>query len=562
MGDVLLELSKYPTAKKAIRTLGLPLPLPQVLRRATGPWEARPLSGSYVVVGGPDGGRLTQEIATTLARAGADSLVAGAEEMVTVFREASQEHGTGAHRVFANSIAPKPKLAGLVFDATGLSDVAGLERLYEFFHPLATHVRASGRMIVLGLPLDACETPQQAAAQQALDGFMRSLAKEVGKRGTTACLIRVQPDASDRLEGLLRFMLSARSAFITGQTLLVHSRLKSEEQTAWTRPLADKVVMITGAARGIGAATARLMAAEGAHVVCLDRPADEGPLREVADAVGGSALLADISEAGAPDHIAKQLMDKHGRLDVVVHNAGITRDKTLTRMTPDKWNQVLDVNLTAPIRINERLLDGVLRDDGKIVCLSSMAGMAGNVGQTNYTASKAGVIGYVKHLSEQLADRGIAVNAVAPGFIETRMTAAIPVAIRQGGQAPEQSEPRRTSSRRGRGHHVPVDRGFERDDGRGASGLRGIVLGRLVHRFAGSHPRRRVAAIVGSSMEAMLLTTQGQGRTTGWTLGNLAPHRVATLRAWTHSGGQVEHGQTEADNHDNETNHVITECIE
>lgn len=434
MGDVLLELSKNPAASKAIRTLGLPLPLPQVLRRATGPWEQQPLRGEYFVVGAPGVGRLAPKMATTLARAGAEALVAGEEELVAPFRAAGKEHGTDAHRVFIDSIAPKPKLAGLVFDASGLSEVAALDQLYEFFHPLAKNVRASGRMIVLGLPPEACETPAQAAAQQALDGFVRSLAKEVGKRGTTACLIQVEPGASERLEGVLRFMLSSRSAFVTGQTVVVRARLKSASEPVWTRPLADKVVVVTGAARGIGAATARLMAAEGAHVVCLDRPEDEGAVREVADGIGGSALLADISSPDAPDRIAAHLTDKHGGLDVVVHNAGITRDKTLARMKADRWKQVLDVNLAAVIRVNDRLLDGVLRDGGKIVCLSSMAGIAGNLGQTNYTASKAGVIGYVRRLAEDLVDRGIAVNAVAPGFIETRMTAAIPVAIRQVGR--------------------------------------------------------------------------------------------------------------------------------
>jgi len=434
MGDVLLELSKNPSAKKAIRMLGLPLPLPQVLRRASGPWEDKPLQGHYVVVGVPAAGRLTPVLATTLARAGAHALVAGEPEVVAPFKASGEKYGTDAHRAYPDAVEPKPKLASLVFDGSAISDVAGLKELHRFFHPLVSRVRACGRMVVLGTPPSACTSAEQAAAQQALDGFVRSLAKELGKRGSTACLIQVEPGAEARLEGVLRFMLSERSAFVTGQTILVTAKLKTVGESAWSQTLADKVAVVTGAARGIGAATVKLLAAEGAHVVCLDRPEDEGFVREVAASVDGSVLLVDVTDPEAPNKISKHLLEKHGGLDVIVHNAGITRDKTLARMKADKWDQVLDVNLGAVMRINERLLDGVLRDGGRIVCLSSMAGIAGNLGQTNYTASKAGVIGYVRWLSQDLAGRGIAVNAVAPGFIETRMTAAIPIAIREVGR--------------------------------------------------------------------------------------------------------------------------------
>lgn len=434
MGDVLLELSKNPGARKAIRMLGLPLPLPEVLSRARGPWEDKPLQGSYFVAGVPAVGRLTEALATTLARAGANTLIAGDPPAVEAFQGPNATYGTDAHRVYPSAIAPKPKLDGLIFDGSGIADVAGLGEMYEQFHALVGHLRASGRMIVLGTPPSAFDTAPKAAAQQALDGFVRSLAKEVGKKGTTANLVQVEPGAEARLEGVLRFMASNRSAFVTGQSILVRSRLKQDGELPWVKPLDGKVAVVTGAARGIGAATVEVLANEGAHVVCLDRPEDEGYVREVAEKFGGSTLLVDVTDPGAPGLIAERLKDKHGGLDVIVHNAGITRDRTLARMKRDRWDQVLDVNLASVIRINDRLLDGVLRDGGRIVCLSSMAGIAGNLGQTNYTASKAGVIGYVRHLAEALADRGIGVNAVAPGFIETRMTAAIPVAIRQVGR--------------------------------------------------------------------------------------------------------------------------------
>ena len=138
-----------------------------------------------------------------------------------------------------------------------------------------------------------------------------------------------------------------------------------------------------------------------------------------------------MTDDGAPAQIAQALKDDHGGVDIVVHNAGVTRDKTLGRMNEERWRQVLGVNLVAVNRVTAALVDGVLKDDGRLICLSSIAGIAGNVGQTNYAASKAGIIGFVEMMSTQLAGRGVTVNAIAPGFIETRLTAAIPVAIRE-----------------------------------------------------------------------------------------------------------------------------------
>src|SRR5690606_23944209 len=147
-----------------------------------------------------------------------------------------------------------------------------------------------------------------------------------------------------------------------------------------------KIALVTGAARGIGEATARLLADEGAHVVCLDRPADDQLVSKVAREIGGSVLLCDVTEPDAPEIIASELKQHHGGVDVVVHNAGVTRDKTLARMAPELWDQTVDINLASVVRINAALIDDVLHDDGRIICLSSVAGLAGNMGQTNYAA--------------------------------------------------------------------------------------------------------------------------------------------------------------------------------
>ncbi len=199
---------------------------------------------------------------------------------------------------------------------------------------------------------------------------------------------------------------------------------------------------MTGAARGIGAAIAAVLAAQGAHVIGLDvaqaRDALDQTMLAIEDASpsGGAhaALLADIAAPEAPAEIASALLAMGG-IDIVVHNAGITRDKTIAKMTQDAWDSVIDINLSAQERIDDALLaQNVLHEGGRIIGVSSISGIAGNLGQTNYATSKAGVIGRVQSMASVLRARGITINAVAPGFIETQMTARIPLAIREAGR--------------------------------------------------------------------------------------------------------------------------------
>jgi 3-oxoacyl-[acyl-carrier protein] reductase len=195
------------------------------------------------------------------------------------------------------------------------------------------------------------------------------------------------------------------------------------------------VALVTGASRGIGESIAEVLARDGAHVVGVDVPAQEAQLREVTGRLGGSSLTLDITDEDAPDRIAAHLLDEHGGVDVVVHNAGVTRDKTLGRMTEDLWRMVIDINLRAPHRINEALFGRqAVRNNGRVVLVSSISGIAGNAGQTNYSTSKAGIIGVVEAYSGPLAERDCTINAVAPGFIETQMTAAMPIATREAGR--------------------------------------------------------------------------------------------------------------------------------
>ena len=437
MSDFLLELSKNAQARKLVQTLGLPIPLPQTLERARGAWEERPLEGRAVIVGAAPGSTLAPVLAVTLAQAGASSLLAEGVDAAP-FKDAGEAYGRPAQPLLADRSVEGAW--ALLFDATGIADPTGLKALYEFFHPLVARIKKSGRVLVLGRVPDEAGTAAQAAAQAGLEGFVRSCAKEIGKKGATANLVRVDADAQGRLGPVLRFLLSPRAAFITAQPIRVSLKaapeLGTDGEVPRVRPLEGKVALVTGAARGIGAATVRKLAQEGARVVVLDRPADDAPASQIARELSGTVLLEDVAHAEAPARIARELTDRLGGVDIVVHNAGITRDKTLAKMSPEQWEQAIEVNLGAVVRITEALAapKGPLRDGGRVICLSSVAGIAGNLGQTNYAASKAGIIGLTRKLAPALAGRGITVNAIAPGFIETRLTAAIPVMIREAGR--------------------------------------------------------------------------------------------------------------------------------
>jgi 3-oxoacyl-[acyl-carrier protein] reductase len=302
----------------------------------------------------------------------------------------------------------------LIFDASRVASTRDLRDVYDFFQPAIRALAPSGRAIVVGTG--------EGVAQRALEGFTRSLGKEV-RHGATAQLVYASPDAD--LESTLRFLLSGRSAYVSGQVIRVRPAVKNA-QDDWERPLAGLAAAVTGASRGIGAAIAEVLARDGAHVICVDVPAQGEDLAAVANRVGGSALQLDITSDRAPGTLAER------GADIVVHNAGITRDKTLARMDDDQWDSVLAVNLESIERINVALLE---RGDVKrIVCVSSVSGIAGNRGQTNYATSKAGLIGVVEALAEPLAKRQATINAVAPGFIETQMTAAMPLATREAGR--------------------------------------------------------------------------------------------------------------------------------
>jgi 3-oxoacyl-[acyl-carrier protein] reductase len=406
--DLLSQVINSTPGSFLARQLGVPAP--ETLRRYR-PGDP-PLAGSLLIGGA---GRLAEPVRAALA---------------------------DDYDIVGNNLGGRwaDTFGGLVFDATGITEPAALRGLHEFFTPLLRNLGPCARVVVLGSTPEEVSDTSGRICQRALEGFTRSLGKEL-RRGATVALVYVSPDAKPAATGCestLRFLLSAKSAYVDGQVFGVGAA-DSHRPADWNKPLAGKVGIVTGAARGIGATIAEVFARDGARVLAIDIDASADALKQTADRVGGTALPLDVTAEDAVDRIAAHLRqhysDVGGRADILVNNAGITRDKLLANMDDARWDAVVAVNLSAPLRLTEGLVaNGSIGEGGRVIGLSSMAGIAGNRGQTNYATTKAGMIGVTEALAPRLAERGITINAVAPGFIETAMTAAIPLATREVGR--------------------------------------------------------------------------------------------------------------------------------
>lgn len=446
MKDRYLDFVNSPFGTSLARALGLPKP--EVLRRhRSGVAEF----GGMAAIGAGPSPELFEQLIAVLTAIGMTGIahdsapgwltLAHARGAMTGRfqpRRADTTHSTvSTVSTVSTDTAAVHHVDALIFDATGIVDSSALRTTYAFFHDALRSLAKSGRIVVLGRPPSSCPNPRAATAQRALEGLTRSLGKEA-RNGVTSNLLYAAGGAN--IEGALRFFLSPRSAYVSGQ--VVHIDGPAAAPANWDKPLAGTRAAVTGAARGIGASIAHVLAAQGAIVTGIDIDAARDALDQTMLAIedtspsGGAhaALIADISAADAPAGIAAALFASGG-VDVVVHNAGITRDKTIARMSDDMWDSVLNINLLAQERIDDALLaQNVLRAGGRIVAVSSISGIAGNRGQTNYATSKAGVIGRVQSMAPWLRERGITINAVAPGFIETQMTARMPFATREAGR--------------------------------------------------------------------------------------------------------------------------------
>lgn len=193
----------------------------------------------------------------------------------------------------------------------------------------------------------------------------------------------------------------------------------------------DKVVLITGASGGMGRAIAKKFAEAQAKVALNDIAQAEEALKALSQEFGGKYFLADVSKFEEVEKMVQDIQKEFGRLDVLVNNAGITQDRTLAKMTKEEWQKVIDVDLTGVFNCSKASLPLLIANQGKIVNVSSLVGQRGNFGQTNYAAAKAGIIGFTKALTKEVGRFGVTVNAIAPGFIETRLTENLPPELKE-----------------------------------------------------------------------------------------------------------------------------------
>ncbi len=404
MSDRYQSLINSPVGQLLAKNLGLPQPIE--LERYQ---EGEPLVEGTVVVGGA--GRLGAALTKSLDELGIS---------------------------FVKEVTEGEKYKGLVFDATGLTSSDQLVALQQFFSDKMRKLEPCARVVVIGTPPEKAKEQSEHIAQRSLEGFTRSLGKEIGN-GSTVQLVYVAPKADKVLTSTLAFLLSPKAAYVSGQVIRVGAigdskAAEKAESVDWSKPLLGKVAVVTGASRGIGEQIARVLHRDGATVLGVDVPQAADDLHRVMGEIGGDTLALDITAKDAPARIAHHVKTQHSGADIIVHNAGITRDKKLANMKEDVFGSAIAVNLTAPERITSVMLEEeALNPNGRIIGVASIAGIAGNMGQTNYATSKAGVIGLVDALAPTLKD-GMTVNAVAPGFIETQMTAAIPFMTREVGR--------------------------------------------------------------------------------------------------------------------------------
>lgn len=403
MSDFLLE-KKW--LRSLIKSLKLPLPLPPLLNRASKPYSATSLEAKKVI----------------LSEFGFKN---------EIFLQALEKLG-------ANTYTTKQtdsKCNALIFNALSLKTSEDLDEAYYFFKPLLKRVESNGRLLIIAD--GKADKSIQKAISKSMLGLAKTLAKEAGKKGISANVLFLNDAKSVSDEVLLKgiiphfaFWLSEHSAYVSGQSVKL-SLQNQEAASEIENSLDGQKAIVTGGSRGIGAAIAEKLAMEGAEVYILDVPSQEAAANELASKINGRVILADVLDDSLPQILHNEFGEKG--LNILVHNAGITRDKTMANMPEDWWKLVLDINFRAIEKINKQLLElGTFSSNARISHLSSISGLSGNYGQSNYVVCKTALIEYCAAMAEEKKHLGIVFNAIAPGFIETAMTAKMPFFTREG----------------------------------------------------------------------------------------------------------------------------------
>lgn len=447
-------------AKGLIKTLPLPISLPVQLERAKGPRGPHELKNRLVFM---------TRFARPFDREIAADFVAQGSQVIVLDPEANHELLDGLNKPLASGgrihrapserdsiesyvrslkeLLPKKDSPGprkrIVFIHTldldhSKSQADVLETLEDFYktgHAAANLLTPGSRLLFLVPPSSHNQEDMQKMALAALGGFFRTLSKEFGKKGVTVHVVESWPSVHPgHCARIATYLAGPRSSFLTA--LWVKANRNPEIQALPNAGLLHgKTAIITGAARGIGAAIAEAFAAEGAAIGLNDLPNSEKAAAKTLQRIRKKGVRAaflpfNVATKEGAEEMAQAIRAEFGSVDIIVNNAGITRDRTIKRMTEENWSLAVNVNLGAQLHVTEAL-DNLIRDGGSVVNLSSVMGIAGNFGQTNYSAAKAAVIGLTEILAERWSDRDINVNALAPGFIETRMTQAMPLINRE-----------------------------------------------------------------------------------------------------------------------------------
>lgn len=389
------------TLRKLLKTLNIPVPVPPILKRDLGAYFDHELSLKKIAIAGKEGEYL--------------------HHLQNEF-----------HPKIDSATIYDAIIDGLIVCCVGMETIEDLEDLYTTVKNTVSKIAANGRVVLVSRMDDT--TALSYTVQKSIDGFARALSKEIGgKKGVTVNLLKITNKNVMPYEVVkaATFFLSDKSSFITGQVVELNNAY-GLEISSLSKLLQDKVAIVTGGARGIGAAAARVLHREGAKVIIIDVPFAKDDAEKLALEINGDVILEDITDPKATADIQKYILNNYKGLDILINNAGITRDKTIAKMSVDQWRSVLNVNLKAMINLTETFIENGFNKNAKVVGLSSISGIAGNVGQTNYSLTKAGVIGFTKAIS--IHHENLYINAVAPGFIETKMTENLPFFVKEGGR--------------------------------------------------------------------------------------------------------------------------------